>query len=199
MIINESWRDPLITEKLTMKTRTGTITLAACALALMSTAAFAQGQAGQGAAQRPQADRMMDRDLQQDHDRMQQSARDKAQQQAKDKQAAMDQQQARDQQAAMDQQQARDQQAAKDQQQAQQKDQAMDQKQQKEMAHTPDQQIYGHALMSVEERNAYREKLRMIDSDDERGKFVAEHREEMQLRADAQGMSLDDEDIEEAE
>jgi len=170
-----------------MKTRTGVITLAACALALMSTAAFAQGQAGQGAAQRPQADRMMDRDLQQDHDRMQQSARDKAQQQAKDKQAAMDQQQARDQQAAMDQQQS------------QQKDQAMEQKQQKEMEHTPDQQIYGHALMSVEERNEYREKLRMIDSDDERGKFVAEHREEMQLRADAQGMSLDDEDIEEAE
>ena len=40
---------------------------------------------------------------------------------------------------------------------------------------------YGGALMwSVEERNQYREQLRLIESDQERLQFMAKHREEMQ-------------------
>ena len=64
----------------------------------------------------------------------------------------------------------------------------------------PGQGIYGGALMSVEERNQYREQLRMIDSDEERLQFIAQHREEMQVRAQMKGVDLDDlEEIEEAE
>mgnify|MGYP003628754952 CR=1 FL=1 len=52
----------------------------------------------------------------------------------------------------------------------------------------PGQGIYGGALMSVEERSRYREQLRMIESDTEKAKFMAQHREEMQMRAQAQGV-----------
>jgi hypothetical protein len=63
----------------------------------------------------------------------------------------------------------------------------------------PGQGIYGGALMSVEERNQYREQLRLIESDEERLQFMAQHREEMQVRAKMKGVDLDDEEIEEAE
>lgn len=64
----------------------------------------------------------------------------------------------------------------------------------------PGRDIYGGALMSVEERNRYREQLRMIDSDDERAMLKARHREEMQARAKAQGIDLYElEETEEAE
>ena len=59
--------------------------------------------------------------------------------------------------------------------------------------------IYGGALMSVEERNQYREQLRLIESDQERLQFMAKHREEMQARARMKGIDLDGEEIEEAE
>jgi hypothetical protein len=54
--------------------------------------------------------------------------------------------------------------------------------------------IYGGALMSVEERNEYRETLRNVKSDAERSQFEARHREEIQKRAKALRI-----DIEEAE
>lgn len=54
--------------------------------------------------------------------------------------------------------------------------------------------IYGGKLMSVEERNEYRETLRTIRSDAERVQFEARHRAEMQKRARALKI-----DIEEAE
>jgi len=54
--------------------------------------------------------------------------------------------------------------------------------------------IYGGELMTVQERNQYREQLRELDSDEEREKFQAQHREQMNLRA--KGLELD---IEEAE
>jgi hypothetical protein len=54
--------------------------------------------------------------------------------------------------------------------------------------------IYGGELMTVQERNAYREQLRHMDSEDEREKFQAQHREQMELRAKALEL-----DIEEAE
>lgn len=64
---------------------------------------------------------------------------------------------------------------------------------------SPGQGIYGGAMMSVEERNQYREQLRMIDSDEERLQFMARHREAMQARAKLKGIDLDEEEIEEAE
>ena len=54
--------------------------------------------------------------------------------------------------------------------------------------------IYGGELMTVQERNQYREQLRKMDSEDEREKFQAQHREQMELRAKALEL-----DIEEAE
>lgn len=65
----------------------------------------------------------------------------------------------------------------------------------------PGKDIYGGALMSVEERNRYREELKLIGRDSEkRTRFVADHKEKMQLRAKAQGVIIDDRgEIEEAE
>jgi hypothetical protein len=54
--------------------------------------------------------------------------------------------------------------------------------------------IYGGELMTVQERNQYREQLRYMDSEEEREKFQAQHREQMELRAKALEL-----DIEEAE
>ena len=54
--------------------------------------------------------------------------------------------------------------------------------------------IYGGDLMTVQERNKYREQLRHMDSEEEFEKFQAQHREQMELRAKALKL-----DIEEAE
>ena len=54
--------------------------------------------------------------------------------------------------------------------------------------------IYGGELMTVQERNEYREQLRHMDANEERDKFQAQHREQMELRAKALEL-----DIEEAE
>ena len=54
--------------------------------------------------------------------------------------------------------------------------------------------IYGGELMTVQERNDYREQLRHMDSEEEFEKFQAQHREQMELRAKALKL-----DIEEAE
>ena len=65
--------------------------------------------------------------------------------------------------------------------------------------HAPDkapfgeEPIYGSSLMSVEERNQYREQLRLTESDPQaRTRFEAQHREDMQKRATEQGVTLDD-------
>jgi hypothetical protein len=74
-----------------------------------------------------------------------------------------------------------------------------DQVRQQDRIHVPDQAnpndnaIYGHELMSVEERNQYREQLQLIGEDPEkRTRFIAEHQEKMQLRAEAQGIDVGD-------
>ena len=54
--------------------------------------------------------------------------------------------------------------------------------------------IYGGELMTVQERNQYREQLRHMDTDEEREQFQARHREQMNVRAKAL-----ERDIEEAE
>ena len=53
--------------------------------------------------------------------------------------------------------------------------------------------IYGAEVMSEQERNRYREQLRLIGQDPEkRAQFMAQHKEKMQKRAKAQGIDLDD-------
>lgn len=65
--------------------------------------------------------------------------------------------------------------------------------------HAPDQakfgdhEIYGGQMMTEQERNQYREQLRLIGDDEQkRTQFMAQHREEMQKRAKAKGVKLDD-------
>ncbi|MDH5455464.1 MAG: hypothetical protein OEY37_05280 [Gammaproteobacteria bacterium] len=53
--------------------------------------------------------------------------------------------------------------------------------------------IYGSELMSEQERNQYREQLRLTESDPEqRTRFMAEHQEKMQKRAKEKGVELPD-------
>jgi hypothetical protein len=57
----------------------------------------------------------------------------------------------------------------------------------------PGKGIYGGAMMSVEERNQYREQLRLLESNPEQHtEFKAQHREKMQTRAKAQGIPFED-------
>lgn len=52
--------------------------------------------------------------------------------------------------------------------------------------------IYGGSLMTAQERNEYREQMRMSGSDAERSKLAAQHREEMLARAKARGVVVDE-------
>lgn len=53
--------------------------------------------------------------------------------------------------------------------------------------------IYGGELMSEQERNQYREQLRLTESDPKaREKFMAQHQEKMQKRAKAKGVDVKD-------
>lgn len=90
---------------------------------------------------------------------------------------------------------------AQDMAQAQERKQAQDRQQiqQQKQIHVPgagngpDSDIYGHELMSVQERNQYREQLRLVQSDPEqKTRFLAQHREQMQVRAKAQGVAIDE-------
>ena len=85
--------------------------------------------------------------------------------------------------------------------------QAQEHKQEQKQAYAPgtasgpDSDIYGHELMSVQERNRYREQLKLVESDPEqKTRFLAQHREQMQARAKAQGAVIGNGgEIEEAE
>ena len=88
--------------------------------------------------------------------------------------------------------------------QVQQREQVQEQEQKQihvpDTGNGPDSDIYGHELMTVQERNQYREQLRLVESDPEKKtRFEAQHREQMQTRAKAQGFVIDDGEIEEAE
>lgn len=52
--------------------------------------------------------------------------------------------------------------------------------------------IYGGELMSVQERNEYREQLRLTDSDAERQSLQARHREQMQVRSRALNIKIEE-------
>jgi len=52
--------------------------------------------------------------------------------------------------------------------------------------------VYGGELMSVQERNEYREQLRMFDSEDDRLRFMAQHKEKMDARAKALELEVEE-------
>jgi len=56
----------------------------------------------------------------------------------------------------------------------------------------PDQ-VYGSQLMTQEERNAYRERMRAAKTEQEREQIRQEHHEQMKLRAKEKGVTLPDE------
>ena len=56
-----------------------------------------------------------------------------------------------------------------------------------------DQDIYGHNLMTVQERNEYRNRMRTANTAEERERIRAEHHAQMQIRAKEKGMMLPDE------
>ena len=54
-----------------------------------------------------------------------------------------------------------------------------------------DSEIYGQELMSVQERNQYREQLRLTESDPKaQTELKAQHAEKMRMRAQEQGVTL---------
>ena len=65
-------------------------------------------------------------------------------------------------------------------------------KQNKDLVPPGQGKIYGGELMSVQERNAYREQQRLHDSEGGMEKFQAQHREEMQKRATALGRDIEE-------
>lgn len=56
-----------------------------------------------------------------------------------------------------------------------------------------DEPVYGHQLMSREERMAYRQRMRAATSAEERERIRAEHHEQMKKRAKERGVTLPDE------
>lgn len=52
--------------------------------------------------------------------------------------------------------------------------------------------VYGHEFMTVQERNQYREQLRNMQTQEEREQFMAQHRERMQLRAQALNREIEE-------
>lgn len=52
--------------------------------------------------------------------------------------------------------------------------------------------VYGGEFMSVQERNEYREQLRLSDSESERQQFQAQHREQMNERARALNLEIEE-------
>ena len=52
--------------------------------------------------------------------------------------------------------------------------------------------VYGGELMSLQERNEYREQLRQLKSEDERMQFQAQHREKIDERAEALKLQVEE-------
>ena len=160
-----------------MKAQTTISILVASALALASASAVAQGRQGQGGASAPQraqverGQRDFDRDRMRDRDRVNDPAMDRKQDRKQDRTNGPENGQMT-------------------------KQREMTQNQQGQMNQ---QGIYGGELMSEQERNQYREQLRLTDSDPEQQtRFKAQHQEEMQKRAKEKGVKLPDPPAEES-
>ena len=68
------------------------------------------------------------------------------------------------------------------------------QEQEQEQAKLKDEDIYGYKLMSPEELKQYRERHRLMKTEEERARFEMEHREQMQKRAQALNVKIEDAD-----
>ena len=68
---------------------------------------------------------------------------------------------------------------------------SMSQQQKQLREQMPDQAMYGHEMMTAEERERYRERLANAGSDREWSRIRAEHQREMQARAKAQGKQIE--------
>ena len=150
-----------------MRPQTTIAILTAAALALTSMTAGAQGRHGQGASQ-PQYRAQVERG-QKDFDRDRMRDRDRATNPSRDRDRDQDRTHA--------------------------PDHATFGEDGKAKYGENGEGIYGGELMSVEERNQYREQLRLTESDPQaQTRFKAQHKEEMQQRAKAQGVQLEDPD-----
>jgi len=72
-------------------------------------------------------------------------------------------------------------------------DQTRTQDQTKAQDQIRDQDIYGSQLMTAQERNEYRNKMRAAKTAQERERIRAEHHERMKVRAKERDMTLPDE------
>ena len=162
-----------------MKAQTTIGILVATALALAAASAVAQGRHGQGGASPPQraqverGQRDFDRDRVRDRDRVNDPAMDRKQDRKQDRTNGPE-----------------NGDMTKQRQMTQDQQGQMKQNQQGQMNQ---QGIYGGELMSEQERNQYREQLRLTDSDPEQQtRFKAQHQEKMQKRAQEKGVKLPD-------
>lgn len=148
--------------------------LLAAAVVLLPIDGFAQGRGpGGGGDQAGARDRAQVERGQADHDRDRMRDRDRIHQPAMGP--------------------AEDMQQAQERKQARQRDQVQEQKQLHVpgTGNGPDSDIYGHEMMSVQERDRYREQLRLVASDPEqKTRFLEQHRQQMQARAKAQGVDI---------
>ncbi len=185
-----------------MKSRTVVSLFVASILALASMASFAQqGQQGGGSADRSQqADRaqQVDRDHTYDRDRAQDRSHTDTPDQDRDRDRIQDPANLRDQDiyghefmspAEFDQ--YRKELGSENTEQVRSTNQAQHEhtmqkralEQGKDLVPPGQGPIYGGELMSVQERNEYREQLRLADSDEKRLQLEAQHKEQMQVRA----------------
>ena len=198
-----------------MNKRNVIVVLAAVALSMTSAYGFAQGKGGRsGAARQQQVNppRSYDRDRQQDRQQNRQEDRNGA---ARDRDRDRDRLHVEDPSGQQiygselmteqerNQYRQRLQAAASAEQQAQvraeHRQQMLERANQQGLDLVPPGQgpVYGGALMTVQERNEYRERLRLMEPGQEKEAFMAKHREEMRTRAAEQGTQL--EEAEEAE
>ena len=176
-----------------MKAQTTIGILVATALALAAASAVAQGRHGQGGASPPQraqverGQRDFDRDRVRDRDRVNDPAMDRKQDRKQDRtngpengDMTKQRQMTQNQQGQMKQQ-------------GQMNQNQQGQMNQNQQGQMNQEGIYGGELMSEQERNQYREQLRLTDSDPEQQtRFKAQHQEKMQKRAQEKGVKLPD-------
>ena len=75
---------------------------------------------------------------------------------------------------------------------AQDRDRIQDRTKAPDEARQAENRIYGYELMTGEERFAFQERLRNMATEQERQQFLAQHREEIQVRARTRNIKLDD-------
>lgn len=189
-------------EIFTMKYKAGIIALLAVALGVTSLSAFAQGNSRGGAQGNRPA--QMDRDRQQDRDRMDVPDRDRSR--------AQDFAQPEDKNiygsklmSTSERKQYRNE--LKTARSVQERQEIQARHHEKMLARANEQgvdlvppgqgPIFGGNLMSVQERNEYRTKLQLAESDRQRERLMAEHREDIQARSQQRGVAP--EETEEAE